>query len=379
MPTQRNRTFVAAKTLSSVAAFLSPGIPFTFLFTQPVMKASRLPIRDACKSRLKLFWSNVKGASTNISVLSVYLRIRFLLAMRPMAKKVLCSVVIGLALGSCATREVFECKDSAEAIATMTAGEIPKAKRVVMVMLENTDMTIASEQPFLRELAKRGALLKNSHGVARPSQPNYIALTAGSIFNMGTNGKYSLPVRHIGHLLEEKGKTWKVYAEGYPGGCFLGETAGAYARRHVPMLSFRDVQDNPSKCAQVLPADRFDTDVDSGQLADFNLFIPNNDSNGHDTGVKHADQWLKSKFEPLLNDPIFMDGTLFVVTFDESGPDQENHIYTAMIGHGVKAGSESGNCYDHYDILRTVEETLDLGTLGRKDASGKPVQGIWSS
>ena len=42
-----------------------------------------------------------------------------------------------------------------------------------------------------------------------------------------------------------------------------------------------------------------------------------------------------------------------------------HHVYTAVFGDHVIPGSVSDTRYDHYDLLRTIEELLGLGTLGR--------------
>src|SRR5262249_29701624 len=117
-------------------------------------------------------------------------------------------------------------------------------RKIMVVVLENTDYDDAIEQPFLASLVKRGLLLTHFTAVAHPSQPNYIAMVAGSSFGVRSDGNVDLDQRHIGDLLEAKGLQWKVYAEGYPGGCFLGARAGSYVRKHVPFLSFKSVQND---------------------------------------------------------------------------------------------------------------------------------------
>ncbi len=142
-----------------------------------------------------------------------------------------------------------------------SASAAPSFSRVLIVMLENANYENAVEQPFLKVFAARGALLANYHGVTHPSQPNYVALTAGTYDGVSGDGNVTLDVRHIGDLLEAKGKTWKAYAEGYPGGCFLGSSDGSYARKHVPFLSFQNVSSNAKRCAHVVDASEFSKDV----------------------------------------------------------------------------------------------------------------------
>jgi hypothetical protein len=211
-----------------------------------------------------------------------------------------------------------------------TADALTRApfQKVFIVVLENTAYGDALAQPFLASLAARGALLTNFFAEAHPSLPNYVALTAGSTYGLTSNADVTLDVSHVGDLLERAGRTWKAYAEGYPGNCFLGSSAGTYVRRHVPFLSFRNVQTDPARCQRIVNASALASDIENGTLPDYSVYIPDLNDNGHDTGVAFADQWLARTFGPRLQDSRFTDGMLFVVTFDESsrvGPQSDLH------------------------------------------------------
>ncbi len=253
-------------------------------------------------------------------------------------------------------------------------GKPPKVQRVVTVVLENTDYERALAQPFLAQLARSGGLLTNYSEVSRPSQPNYFALTAGSTFG-ASNDPVTLDVRHIGDLVEARGRTWKVYAEQYPGHCYTGSQSGGYVRHHVPFISFKNVQTNPARCNRIVNGAEFWTDVALGTLPNYALYIPDNANSGHDTGVAWADRWLSATFGPLLEDPRFRQGTLLVVTFDEGR--RSNHIYAVFWGEAVAPGSVSSRAYDHYSMLRTTEHVLGLRTLRKADATASIITGIW--
>ncbi len=256
----------------------------------------------------------------------------------------------------------------------------PHPQKVMLVVLENTDYEEALAQPFMAKLAREGGLLTNYFSVTHPSQPNYLAMTAGSTHEVTTNETVTLDVRHVGDLLEAKGKTWKVYAEGYPGGCFLRPSLGPYLRKHVPFLSFRSVQENPARCQRIVDASQLSTDVRKGSLADYSLYVPDRKNDGHDTGATHADRWLSKAFGPLLTDPRFMQDMVLIVTFDEGRPFDGrpgNHVYAVFYGESVVPGSVSKDRYDHYSLLRTIEDIFGLGSLGREDAKASPVTGIW--
>jgi Phosphoesterase family len=250
--------------------------------------------------------------------------------------------------------------------------------KVMIIVLENTNYDDAIEQPFIRSLARQGALLTRFLAETDPSQPNYLALISGSTHGVHDNDNVSINAPHVGDLLEAKGLQWKVYAEGYPGNCYLGDRAGDYVRKHLPFLSFSNVQTNPARCARIVNASQLTRDIQSGTLPNYSLYIPDERNDGHDTGVSYADEWLSTTFGPMLLDRQFTDGLLLVVTFDEgkSSP-SSNHILTVLLGDSVKPGARSGKAYNHYSLLRLVEDEFGLGTLGENDAEALAITGIW--
>jgi hypothetical protein len=269
---------------------------------------------------------------------------------------------------------------------SLVAADAPKAptpppafKKVIVVYLENTDYRGAMKQPFLKELAKRGALLTDFHAETHPSQPNYVALVAGTTEGVHGDSNSDLDERYIGDLLASVRKTWRNYAEGYPGDCFLEAKKKRYVRKHTPFLSIKNVQSDPKQCANVVDASGFQKDFRNGNLADFTFYTPDLDNDGHDTGVKFASMWMEREFSPLINNPVFASNVLLIVTFDEDDSMGDNHIYTVLFGQGVTPGSTSGERYNHYSILRTIEDAWKLGSLGKGDASAKPISGIWKA
>jgi hypothetical protein len=253
----------------------------------------------------------------------------------------------------------------------------PSFKKIVVVYLENTDYRGALRQAYLSKLAKSGALLTDFHAETHPSQPNYVALAAGTTAGVHADANSDLDERHLGDLLEAAGRTWKVYAEDYPGSCFLGQRKGLYVRKHVPFVSFLNVQRDPKRCANIVDASDFKSDYRKRRLPDFSFFAPNMEDDGHETGVKFADRWVSKTFGPLLEDAEASAGVLVVVTFDEDDSLGNNHIYTVLAGDSVAPGSTSNRRYNHYSLLRTIEDAWNLGSLGRADAAAEPISGVW--
>ena len=254
--------------------------------------------------------------------------------------------------------------------------------RVFIVVLENEDATVALQQPFLASLAASGALLRNYHAVGHPSLPNYIAMIGGSTFGIVDDNPVTIDALHLGDLFDDAGVSWKVYAEDYPGPCFLGQTysdgdPGMYVRRHVPFLSFADVQKDPRRCAHIVNDSQFDLDVGSGSLPQFAMYIPDTVHDGHDVPLSVADLWLQFRFRSLLADPSFSAGLLFIVVFDEGKPAGPNVVYCSMNGAGVRPGTVSYAPYDHYSLLRTIEEIFRCRSLGRRDVHADVISDVW--
>jgi hypothetical protein len=257
----------------------------------------------------------------------------------------------------------------------------PAFRKVLIVLLENADYKEALAQPYLAELARRGALLTNYHAVAHPSQPNYVALIAGDTLGVKDDEKveFSSATRQLGDLLEAAGRTWGVYAEGYPAECDPRTHIGLYARKHQPFMSFTGVSTNPERCARIKPASELDRDAAAGKLPDYSLYIPDLANDGHDTGTAFASRWLQESFGPRFADPGFMKDLLVAVTFDEDGGTRDNRVYAVLLGPGVRPGSTSAARYTHYSLLKTVETAFRLGDLGRRDASAAVIQGVWET
>ncbi len=258
------------------------------------------------------------------------------------------------------------------------AGQVPDLRKVMIVLLENESQESAVKQPFLASLLTKSGVADNYHGLTHPSEPNYVGLASGSTHGIKDDGVYNLDGRSLADLLEARGLTWKTYAEDYPGNCFAGSSKAQYMRKHNPFISFKNISGDSKRCAKIVNSKVMDADIASGTLPNFSFYIPNDDNNGHDTGVAFADKWLKSRFEKLLADPRFAKDMTFIVTFDESsGSSSTNHIYAIFTGEQVRAGSVTNVRYNHYDLLRTVEDGFGIGTLGLNDQAGNPILGIW--
>jgi hypothetical protein len=253
----------------------------------------------------------------------------------------------------------------------------PSFKKVMIVIFENMDYSDVISQPFFGALAQGGANLGQFYAEVHPSQGNYVALTSGSVHGVPGDSNIDLNVQHVGDLLEAHGKTWKVYAEAWPGNCYTGSRSGTYVRKHNPFISYVNVHSNPQRCGNIVDASVLAGDVANGTLPDYSFYVPDLNNDGHDTDAKYADNWFSGAFGPLMKDPRFTKDMLVVATFDESSFTGGQHIYTVLWGDSVVPGSNPQTNYNHYSILRTIEDTLGIGNLGLSDATATPITGIW--
>lgn len=274
--------------------------------------------------------------------------------------------------------------------------------RVLIIVLENVDYERAIQDPSLATLAARGASFTNFHALFHPSYPNYIAMIAGTDFNTHRGGAYlgdrqvnfpnDAAHKTIADRLIAAGLDFKQYAEELPAtpcpwnipGQHVAEKRGNYVRRHVPFLSFREVQEK--FCDRVVRVDSakadnfFVQDVRKGLVA-YSFYTPNMNHDGHDTTAEVAGSWVK-KFLDESFPPNLRQGTLVIVTFDESGGNDDNRVYTVFLGDMVKDKSQLdaavlGKRYTHYSVLRTIEDNFGLAPLTANDRDADPITGIW--
>lgn len=283
-------------------------------------------------------------------------------------------------------------------------------ERVVIIMLENSTRANVLANPYMNALRKKGVFLSNSFGITHPSQPNYIASISGDLFGFindnagwakrtGATPPNRPPITTIVDLLENKGLSWKVYAEELQEQDKLAthlygpyptppEDHDYFARKHVPFLSFPSVTSNPDRMANIVNADEFEQDLANDSLPNYVWYTPNLVNDGHTLPGESERYTPKNSDRPenieniaiflanlLGDDPIakFPPETLIVVTFDEAYPYQGDYgVYTLLIGDMLQAGTTQTSPCNHYSMMRTIEDNFGLGNLGRNDAAATP-------
>jgi hypothetical protein len=251
------------------------------------------------------------------------------------------------------------------------ADGVPRFDHIVVVVEENKpygELIDTGSTPFLTVLANSGAVLTQSYAITHPSEPNYVALFAGSthgLINDSCPHQFTGP--NLGAALIAGGDTFTGYSESLPFPGYTGCSAGAYARKHAPWVNFA----LPAETSQ--PTTAFPTDF--SQLPDLSFVIPNLQDDMHDGSIARGDRWLSTHLARYRAWATTHD-SLLVLTTDEDDNNHANHITTILAGAHIIA-EKYANRADHYSLLHTLLDSFSLAPFAA--ASTAPaITGIWS-
>lgn len=202
-----------------------------------------------------------------------------------------------------------------------------------------------------------------------------------------------------------------------------------YYRKHNPFASYHSIQKSPERWAKIVDDQAFWTDVQNKSLPEYSWFTPDIWNDGHYLYNTHVDTdprdllvpqmsaWLQYTFlgniaasdvqgstlsgnlglnlnvDKLLTDPKqayaesnIPPGTLVVVTFDEADYDAvgydtnydgPNQIYTVLLGDMIEPGSSVETPFNHYSLIRTIQENYGLGSLEKNDQHANWFRFLW--
>jgi hypothetical protein len=241
---------------------------------------------------------------------------------------------------------------------------------------------------------------------------------------VGQGCVYPTRIKTVVNQLEDKHLRWKAYMEDMGndpdregdrcGRVPIGtkditndaEPGDMYAARHDPFVWFHSIT-NFASCNNVVPLSEMQADLSSEATTPNFVFIsPNVCHDGHDQpcvdgepgGLVSADQWLHDWIPVILNSEAFKEDGLLFITTDESegvGPNGvENataccneqpgpniampggngpgggRVAGVAISRFIKPGTVSSVPYNHYSMLKTVEQIFGLPFLGFAGQSG---------
>ncbi len=271
---------------------------------------------------------------------------------------------------------------------------VPRAGHVVLIIEENHEFSqvYPSGMPwFVSQAQADGGIATDftSSIGSFQSLGAYLWLSSGSTeAQFGCNGSNcAQPITddNIFRELDMRGMTWKVYAQSLPSVGYLGNGPAPYIKGHNAAVWYSSVINNPSDLQRVVPFTEFQQDLAANNLPEYSIIIPDGLNDAHDGTLAQADAFLQTNIAPLLASSYFQpggDGVLFF-TFDECGAGENStcgaHTFSALLGPLVKHGYLSGTAYSQSDMLRTIEDVLNLQPYFGAAASAKDMADFFAT
>lgn len=266
---------------------------------------------------------------------------------------------------------------------------IPRPDHVVIVIEENrsyTDIIDGGQAPYINSIAAAGALMTQSFGVARPSQPNYIAFFSGTTLGINTNNVYPHTMftnPNLGRKLIDAGFTFTGYSETLPAVgsdvASAGTTAtGLYQRKHNPWVNWQDstIPLPPNKLPPEVNRPYTDFPTDFSTLPTLSIIVPNQLHDMHDGTIAQGDAWAQANIE-AYRQWCAAHNSLLIITWDEDSfvAANNNRVATIFYGPMVVPG-QYAQTVTHYEMLRTLEDMFGLGH-DANTVNATPITSIW--
>lgn len=293
------------------------------------------------------------------------------------------------------------------------AAGVPRYAHIFIVIEENrtADQIIGNRNaPRLNRLARQYGWASNYFAVAHPSEPNYVALLGGDTFGIADDDAYwcrrglsrpgcphAFSAAYADHTvtgpgladqLAKRGVSWRGYFQSLPRPgspvAVWPRKDELYAVKHNGFMNFRSVQRDRRRGLRIVGFDALDRDIARGTLPAFAVIVPDlcHDMHGtaacaDDTGlVRNADALAGQIVDKITATPLWRgpDNCAIVITFDENGGDSAAHanslsslpsaggwIATIVVTNHGPRGLVDPAPYDHYSLLRTVEDAFGIG------------------
>ena len=262
-----------------------------------------------------------------------------------------------------------------------TQEDPPSAAHVILIVEENHSFSAVypNGMPWLSALGDAYGIATNYYSDESGSMLDYLWLSSGSgeqAFGCGGWGcEKIITSDNIFRELDNRGLSWKVYADSLPYAGYMGVQSGEYVKRHNPAPWYSDVAYKKSKQEKMVPFTQFSKDLAARKLPSYSLIVPNLMHDAHDGTLAMADAWLKQYIRPVLDSPYFKPGGAGVmfVTFDNGNGDAQGQVFTAVIGPRVKRGIKVDGHFRHENTLRTMMELLGFKQFPGAAATAAPM------
>ena len=334
--------------------------------------------------------------------------------------------VLTLVVGLSAAAAVPASPASGDVRSVATAGEgVPAFGHVFLIIGENTTyshLTAANAPYLMGTIRPQAAWLSNYYAATHWSQADYVALVTGQFTRCEQHDggiACHQNADNLFHQLDTAALTWKVWLEAGTAKCDTGSGGTCTSNTACPLSGFYTTGNPPilfdniegpggvwspatpsAECmANDVPAGTatagmatFNADVAAGQVAHFNMVIPNGcddgEANCKPVNNRHTqfDNFLAAEVPKIEASPAFGTNGVIIVVYDEderagglagkNGFGSGGHVACAIISPLAVAGSY-GQKYYHYSLLRTLEDGFGLGGyLGNANAV-TPIASIW--
>lgn len=244
----------------------------------------------------------------------------------------------------------------------------PVVEKILVVVEENHSYAqMWKSMPYLRSLANQYAFATDYRGLFHPSQPNYIAMLAGSNRGITNNNRVSISGHSIMDLARANGKKAKTTADGMGKGYTCRRSVnGKYVDRHNGETVFKDWRGTGQCGTYNKDYGTWKGIVERGILGNIHFLIPSNGHNGHDASLGTADAWLKTALAPVFAGPDWQSGKLaIIVTADEDDKNSGQKVLTVVI-HPTMSHVVVTNRLDHYGLHKTLARVAGIEPMGTK-------------
>jgi hypothetical protein len=247
---------------------------------------------------------------------------------------------------------------------TPTPEAPPAIKHVFVILLSGAG------GGFDAALRKQGELIGGYTAVTQGELANEVALVSGQDATPAISANcpqydclYPPEVKTVADQLTAAGKTWRAYVEDQPAPCSHAD-AGSYAAWRNPFVYFHSIADS-ADCANFdIGLDQLAFDLTSADTtASLSLIVPNRCNDGSGTCTGDAKAFLTSTVAQIVGSPGYADGGLIAITSAQGGG-------LLLISQQVEPDSSDGGTYNHYSLLRSIEDVFGLDHLGHAADSG---------
>jgi hypothetical protein len=309
---------------------------------------------------------------------------------------------------------------------TSSVEGVPTFGHVFVIIGENTELGQVNKTnaPYImRQVKPAAAWLTNYFAVTHFSEANYAAMTSGQFTHCqqfdGAIASCHQNVENVFHQLDGAAVSWQSWMESMPAPCQVVSAGGAktlnhFAPKHNPAVFYDNVEglngvwsaDPSGQSAECKANDiptggtgpndmsTFNTALAAGNVARFNYIVPNECEDGHDNcqpqgnGVTQFDSFLAQEVPQIENSPAFGSDGVLIITYDEGtsnkGPGSSKqfsgggNVIFAVLSPMARPG-EYGSNYNHYSLLRTIEDGYGITDHPAFAANASPINTIWGT